>query len=187
MLIIIVGPSGSGKTTLMERMCHDYGCFLLENYTTRPLRRGETSRLWISTNEAIQRYKSDEFEFLNSVYGNYYAVTKVAFDKAVGSSESYLFDVHWSHLHKILHKVQCVVFLSDLDRGLLSTRLSAAGRSSRSDHLQEEISGIETVREKMCKGVLREKLVEAGDVQRPGLIKEIIDCASRNMNGGRRR
>lgn len=184
MLTIFVGPSGAGKTTLMERLCQDFGCEFLENFTSRQLRLGESSRLWVSEREALKRHDDGEFEFLNLVFDNYYAVTRVAFENAVLSHKNFVFDIYWAHLHKIAHKVQCIVLISSLAASTIAPRLLAAGRADRISHLNDEILGIEVLRQNFLKGPLREKVIDAGDGLRPGLVDEILACASRNAIGG---
>lgn len=184
MLIIFVGPSGAGKTALMEGLCRNYGFNLLENFTTRQLRPGELSRSWISEGEAIRRYEEGEFEFLNSVFGNYYAVTKTAFESAVRSDKGFVFDIYWAHLHKIAHKVQCIVLIRGPVVSTIEQRLVAAGRAERIGYLRDELSGIETLRRNLLDGPLGEKLIDAGDGLRPGLVNEIRACATRHVITG---
>jgi guanylate kinase len=131
LLTLFVGTSGAGKTSLMEYLVEHYECELLRNFTTRPLRAGERARYNLSINEALSIAARQELQFLNSVFGNLYGVTTLDFADAVASDKIFLFDIHWSHLHKIQSSVQCIAFLIAENEPALTKRLSHANRVDR--------------------------------------------------------
>ena len=131
MLVLLVGPSGAGKTPLMEGLCNRFDCELLSNFTSRPLRPGEQSRYYLSESDALAMHHRGELQFLNEVFGNLCGSTRQDYAAALRSTKVFLFDVHWSHLHKILDSATCIVFLPGDSEAELIGRLAAVGREDR--------------------------------------------------------
>ena len=138
MLVLLVGPSGAGKTTLMDNLCNRFGCELLSNFTSRPLRPGERSRYYVAESDALSMHSRGELEFLNEVFGNLYGTTKVDYAAALQSTQVFLFDIHWSHLYKIIDSANCILFLPGDTETELIERLVAAGREERIADVVEE-------------------------------------------------
>ena len=144
MLTLFVGPSGVGKTTLMQMLCENANCKLLPNFTTRPLRLGETARNYISEIDADMLHATGKLQFTNEIFGNLYGVLRADFEFALNSDTNYLFDIHHTCLQKLAANAHKIFFLlparfDDLRNRVISRRSDKFSKSlvSEVDNVKE--------------------------------------------------
>jgi guanylate kinase len=73
--LIVMGPSGVGKNTIMHALQGIDSRFVqIKPHMTRPLRPGETDRVFLPMETLQEMRKMDEATQINHIYGTYYSV-----------------------------------------------------------------------------------------------------------------
>lgn len=79
--LLVLGPSGVGKSTVIRRLITmDPRFVYVSPYTTRPLREGETDKVFLSADDMDRR--AAEFLYVNEIGGTRYATPRDTIDRS---------------------------------------------------------------------------------------------------------
>ncbi|MDD5639288.1 MAG: hypothetical protein PHR47_00580 [Candidatus Pacebacteria bacterium] len=139
--LLLLGVSGVGKTVIIEELIKLDSRFLyISPYITRPLRDGESNKIFITNKKMNQMWERGEFLIINSLYGIRYATPRLPIVRALIDNKFPVLDWPISQI-KIMKDTfpnqLYVVYVSPPSINILRERLAKDGRDSDGSRLRE--------------------------------------------------
>lgn len=129
MLLALVGVTGVGKTYFIEQICKHLNFKKVHTIRTRPIRKGEDSKYFMTSQELDKLYENGEIAYKFSVFGGEYGYLK----NEIFSTDNMIFEMHYTTIYdwkKIRPDIKTIYIMPD--------ELEIAKEQTRNRNLSKE-------------------------------------------------